>query len=103
MTWLTILLMALVIFTSRYLFLIPKLPLRLGSALEKILSYSCPAILTAIWAPIVLVNHGHIYLSLQNPYLVAAAFAVLSAWKSKNVLLTAIVSLVLFFVLKTVI
>lgn len=53
MIMLAILLMTVLVFTSRYLFLEPKLPLRLGTRTQKVLNYASPAVLTAIWAPIV--------------------------------------------------
>ncbi|MDW2167400.1 AzlD domain-containing protein, partial [Vibrio sp. 2099] len=49
MIMLSILLMTLLVFTSRYLFLEPKLPLKLGTRTQKILNYASPAVLTAIW------------------------------------------------------
>ncbi|EMF7429310.1 AzlD domain-containing protein, partial [Vibrio vulnificus] len=57
-------------------------------------------VLTAIWAPIVFIPEGELQLSLQNPYLLAALVAALIAWRSKNVLLTTIVSMFLFLILK---
>lgn len=59
MIMLSILLMTLLVFTSRYLFLEPKLPLKLGTRTQKILNYASPAVLTAIWAPIVFIPEGN--------------------------------------------
>ncbi|OLQ72176.1 branched-chain amino acid ABC transporter [Photobacterium proteolyticum] len=99
MIWLTLLAMALLVFTSRYLFLEPRLPLRLNAQAQKLLSYSSPAVLTAIWAPIVFLPEGELSVSWHNPYLVAAVVAVLLAWKLKSVLLTAVISMAVFFLL----
>ncbi|WP_459782466.1 AzlD domain-containing protein, partial [Photobacterium sp. R1] len=62
------------------------------------LSYSSPAVLTAIWVPIVfLPEKNTINITFSNPYLIGAVIAVLIAMKTKNVLLTALVSMVVFF------
>ncbi|MEF1229880.1 AzlD domain-containing protein, partial [Vibrio fortis] len=53
MIWLTILLMTAIVFVSRYLFLEPAVPLRLNASARRLLRYSGPAVLTAIWGPIV--------------------------------------------------
>jgi branched-subunit amino acid transport protein len=92
--------MTALVFTSRYLFLEPKLPIRLGVRTQKILSYASPAVLTAIWAPIVFIPEGELGLSLQNPFLLAAIIAVLIAYLTKNVLMTTIVSMVAFLLLR---
>lgn len=96
MTLLTIVLMAVITFTSRYLFIHPRLPVKLGDKMAKLLSFSAPAVLTAIWVPIIFVQQGQLSISLQNPYLIAASFSVLTAAKSKSVYLTMIVGLITF-------
>lgn len=96
MIFLSILAMTALVFTSRYLFLEPKLPLRLGVKTQKILSYASPAVLTAIWAPIVLMPEGELSLTWQNPFILAAILAVAIAYLTKNVLLTTIASMIAF-------
>ncbi|ELB2042829.1 AzlD domain-containing protein [Vibrio parahaemolyticus] len=96
MIMLSILLMTLLVFTSRYLFLEPKLPLKLGTRTQKILNYASPAVLTAIWAPIVFIPEG----GVQNPFLLAATLAALIAYLTKNVLLTTVISMVAFLLLR---
>ncbi len=100
MIMLSILLMTVLVFTSRYLFLEPKLPLRLGARTQRVLSYASPAVLTAIWAPIVFIPEGELGLSLGNPFLLAAIIAAAIAYITKNVLLTTIISMVAFLVLR---
>jgi branched-subunit amino acid transport protein len=103
MIFLQILAMAALVFFSRYLFLEPKLPLHLNSKLQKLLNYSSPAVLTAIWAPIVFTPHQTLWLSFDNPYLWAATLAVLIAWKTKNVLMTTVVSMGVFLLLNLIV
>lgn len=102
MVMLSILAMTVLVFVSRYLFLEPKLPLRLNPQAQRLLSYSSPAVLTAIWAPIVFMPEKELWVTPENPYLVAAVIAALIAWKTSNVLLTTIVSMVIFLLLKLV-
>jgi branched-subunit amino acid transport protein len=99
MTWLMIILMTVVVFTSRYLFLEPKLPLKLNKNTQHFLSYSAPAVLTAIFAPIVFIRDGTFNIGLDNPYFVCAIIAAIMAYVTRNVLLTTVVSMGIFFVL----
>jgi len=97
MIWLTLSLMALIIFVSRYLFLEPRLPVKLNEKTLQFLSYAAPAVLTAIAAPIVLVHEHTLQLSLQNNYLIGAVIACLLAYFTRNTLLTVLVSMSIFF------
>lgn len=97
MIWLTIILMTVIIFISRYIFIEPKLPLRLSVGMVKFLSYSAPAVLTAILAPIVFLQDNTLHLNLDNSYLIGAVFAVLLILLTRNTLLTAVLSMLLFF------
>ena len=95
-----ILLMACVTFTTRFLFLSKRLPFSIGPKMQRFLSFSAPCVLTAICVPIVFVQEGKLAISLNNPYLIAACVAVLLAYRFKNLYITTVVSLVVFFLLK---
>jgi len=100
MVYLTILALAAVVFLSRYLFLEPRLPVRLNHNSQRFLSYASPAVLTAILAPIVFMPNGEVLLSATSPYILASACCVLLAWWRKNVLLTTLVGMTFFLLLK---
>ncbi|MBD1558728.1 AzlD domain-containing protein [Vibrio sp. S9_S30] len=102
MIYLYILAMASVVFFSRYLFLEPKLPLRLNPQFHRLLSYASPAVLTAILAPIVFVQEGEIQLNVSNPYIWGALLSCFIAWKTKNVLTATLVGVCAFLILKHV-
>lgn len=102
MTMLTIFLMAIITFATRYLFIHPRLPIHLGDKLAKFLSYSAPAVLTAIWLPIIFVQQGQLNVSITNPYFIAAFFAVITAAKSKSIYLTMLAGLIAFVLSKFV-
>ncbi len=100
MTLLTIALLACITFFSRYLFLHPKLPLRLGAKITHFLSFSAPAVLTAIWVPIIFIQDQQLNISATNPYLLSATVAVFLAYRFMNVYLTLLLSGGLFVLLK---
>ncbi|MDT0602432.1 AzlD domain-containing protein [Thalassotalea castellviae] len=100
MTLVTILLMAMITFLTRYLFIHPKIPLRLNAKVVSFLSFSAPAVLTAIWVPIIFIREGELALSLTNPYIIAATVAVLLASKKVNIYLILLTSGALFITLK---
>lgn len=102
MTLLTIICMAVITFGTRYLFIHPSLPVRLGPRMAKFLSYSAPAVLTAIWVPIIFIQEGKLAISASNPYLIAATSAVVIAAKTKSVYATMFVGLVVFVVFRFV-
>jgi branched chain amino acid efflux pump len=100
MITLTIFCMAAIIFFSRYVFLEPRLPLKLSPAVLHFLSYSAPAVLTAILAPIVFIRDKQLDISLDNNYLICALLAVFLAITTRNTLLTTVLSMAVFFMLR---
>ena len=96
----TIILMACVTFSSRYLFLHHKLPFSVGPKLQQFLSYSAPAVLTAIWVPIVLLEKGELKLDWHNPYIPAALVAIAVAARTKNIYFTSLAGLSIFYLLR---
>ncbi|MDN3680645.1 AzlD domain-containing protein [Vibrio tapetis subsp. quintayensis] len=100
MVYFTIFALTLVVFASRYLFIEPRVPLRLSHNAQRFLSYASPAVLTAIWAPIVFIPDGEPNFEVTSPYVLAAIVCVaLSVWK-KNVLLTTLLGMAFFLCLK---
>jgi branched-subunit amino acid transport protein len=99
MILLPILAMTVIVFLSRYLFLEPKVPLKLNHHVQRLLSYSGPAVLTAIWAPIVFSPNGELSISLDNPYLLSALITGLLIWKTNNILLSILLSMSVFLLL----
>ncbi len=97
---LTILLMSMLVFFSRYVFLEPRVPLKLNPHIQRMLAYASPAVLTAIWAPIVFLPEEELMLSFENPWLLGASLAAILSWKTKNVLLTTIISMIVFLIMK---
>ncbi|MCO4798688.1 MAG: AzlD domain-containing protein [Colwelliaceae bacterium] len=100
MTLLIIFLMALITFSTRYLLIHPKIPLKLSARMVSFLSFSAPAVLTAIWVPIIFIREGQLALSLSNPYLISASIAVYVAAKTTNIYFTLLSSGAIFIILR---
>ncbi|OKY27963.1 AzlD domain-containing protein [Thalassotalea sp. PP2-459] len=100
MTLLIIVLMAMITFLSRYLFLHPSLPLKLSPRVGHFLSFSAPAVLTAIWVPIIFIRDEQLALSVNNPYLIAGITSILCAYRFKSIYLTLGISCCMFMLIK---
>ncbi|MDG2115942.1 MAG: AzlD domain-containing protein [Porticoccaceae bacterium] len=96
MTLMTILLLACITFTTRYLFLDGRLPIRLGPNVRHLLSYSGPAVLTAIAAPILLVHQQQLDLASDNAYLWGALMAIVVAHRTGSVYWTIGLGMLIF-------
>ncbi|KAF6692792.1 MULTISPECIES: AzlD domain-containing protein [Pseudomonas] len=100
MIYLMIVAMGLVVFFNRYLFIEPRLPVRLNRGAREFLGFAVPGMLTAICGPIIFLADHHLNLSPTNPYLLAGLCAVgLMVW-TRNVLLTVLLSMAVFYLLR---
>ncbi|HHR6045358.1 TPA: AzlD domain-containing protein [Providencia alcalifaciens] len=97
MIWFLILSLTAVVFFLRYVFLIPQLPIRLPLIVRQALSYSAPCLLTAICAPVILLENHELRSFPDNPYLWGALFCVVAASFLKNMLITVGLTLVFFY------
>jgi branched-subunit amino acid transport protein len=95
--------MMLVTFGVRYLSLAVFGRMQMPLWLLRALRYVPVAVLTAISVPAVFMPQGFVNLNLNNPYLLAGAASTAVAWRTKNLLLTIMVGMGLFFLLKAVI
>ena len=92
----TIVLLACITFGTRYLFLEGRLPVRLGSNIKLFLSYSGPAVLTAITMPILFVHQHQLDTNIANPYLWGALAAIAAAYKTANIYWTVGLGILVF-------
>lgn len=97
MIWILIISLTAVVFSLRYIFLIPQLPIRLPLIVRQALSYSAPCLLTAICAPVILLENHELRSFPDNPYLWGALFCVVAASLLKNMLVTLGLTLVFFY------
>jgi branched-subunit amino acid transport protein len=73
--------MGLVTLALRASFLLLPERLQLPALLRRALPFVPAAVLTAIWAPELLMQKGVLYLSLHNERLLAGAAAIAVAWR----------------------
>jgi branched-subunit amino acid transport protein len=66
--------------------------------LRRALYFIPPAVLTAIILPELVLPKGQLNLSLANPNLLAGIVAVVVAWRTRSVLLTILVGMVVFWI-----
>jgi branched-subunit amino acid transport protein len=81
--WLTLIGMALVTFALRASFLLLPPHFETPALLRRALPFVPAAVLTALWAPELLLQKGVLYLSPHNERLLAGAAAVAAAWRWK--------------------
>ncbi|MCK6189177.1 AzlD domain-containing protein [Pseudomonas sp. EYE_354] len=100
MIYLMIVAMGLVVFLNRYLFIEPRLPVRLNRGAREFLGFAVPGMLTAICGPIIFLADHRLNLSPANPYLLAGVCAVGLMFWTRNVLLTVLLSMALFYLFR---
>jgi len=86
--WLAVLGMAAVTYALRASFLLLPEQAQLPALLRRALRYVPAAVLTAIWAPELLLRDGALQLTLGNERLLAGALAVVAAWRFRLTYLT---------------
>jgi branched chain amino acid efflux pump len=79
--WLAIAGMGAISLGLRVSFLLLPERLRLPDLLRRALPFVPAAVLTALWAPELLLQKGVLSLSLQNDRLLAGIVAILAAWR----------------------
>ncbi len=97
---LLIFLMMVVTFGVRYPVLALVGRYNLPQPLKRALRFVPVAVLSALCAPMVLIQDGSWALSFSNVHLIASIVAILVAWKTHHLLFTIIVGMVVFVVLR---
>lgn len=100
MIWAMIVGMGAVLLVNRYLFLEPRLPLKIGRHAREFLGFAVPGMLTAICGPLVFMPGAHLDLSLLNPYLLGASSAVICMLCTGRVLTSVVLSVCVFYLLR---
>ncbi len=100
MVWAVIVGMGLLVFLNRYVFLEPRLPVRLSSNARQFLGFAVPGMLTAICGPIVFMPDHQLNLHYDNPYLLSSLVAIGLVIYTRNTLLSMLLSMAFFFLLR---
>ncbi len=100
MVWAVIVGMGLLVFLNRYLFLEPRLPVRLSSNARQFLGFAVPGMLTAICGPIVFMPEQQLNLQWNNPYLLSSLVAIGLVLYTRSTLISMLLSMAFFFLLR---
>jgi branched-subunit amino acid transport protein len=94
-----VLLMALITFTCRYFFFANVVHYSLHPEIKRLLKFTAPAVLTAMWAPIIFVSDGHLN-SVDNVYFISGIITILAAILIPRTLPVIVIGLISFGVLR---
>ena len=97
MLWLLIGAMALITFYNRYAFFSPRLKFSIRPEIQSILQYTAPAVLTALWVPIVFVKDGTLSTQWNDPYLLAGMVTVVVSATLKKPLPAVLIGVTVFY------
>lgn len=100
MLWLTIALSALLTFALRFAFFSKLMPIKIGTRAYRLLQFTAPSILTAMWMPILIMPKDQLWISVHNPYLLAGCVAILLSIFVRKTIWIVIISLFAFLLLK---
>lgn len=103
MSTVLLVMLAGIVFLNRYLFLEPRLPIRLPGLVRQALKYSAPCLLTAICGPIILLEQGALRAFPDNPYFWGAVFAAMFAFFVRNMVMAVLLSMAFFYLLSTIV
>lgn len=98
--WLVMLLGGLITFGMRFSLIYLFGKFEIPETLRKALHYVPPAVLSAIIFPELLIRNGALDLSLDNTRLLAGLVAIVTAWFSRNTLLTILVGMAALFLIQ---
>ena len=101
-TWIILFSVAALVFASRFLLMEPWVPLKLSDNVQQLLSFSAPAVLTAIAAPIVFIREEQLSVGMGNQYLLASVVVVVVALATRSTLWTVVLGMVSFLLLRHV-
>ncbi|MEK6753849.1 MAG: AzlD domain-containing protein [Chloroflexota bacterium] len=100
--WLVVIIGGLITFGIRFslIYLLGEGKFEIPETLRKALHYVPPAVLSAIIFPELFIRDGNFDLALTNTRLLAGILAVVTAWFSRNTLLTILVGMAALFLLQ---
>lgn len=100
--WLAMIGLGILTFLIRFSFIALLERWQAPPIVQRALRFVPVAVLTAIIVPELVLRDGVLNTTLLNPRLLAGMVAVLVAWKTKNVILTIVVGMIVFWLLQLV-
>ena len=98
--WLVIIVGGLITFGMRFSLIYLFGKFEVPETMRKALHYVPPAVLSAIIFPELLIRNGTFDVSLVNTRLLAGLIAIVTAWFSRNTLITILVGMAALFLLQ---
>lgn len=104
MIWIGILMMALLTFTSRYAFFSSRIKLTMNPSFQRFMGFTAPAILTAIWVPIVFSPSLEVFeknlnlnwQQLMTPELIAGLGTMMVSCLTRHTLVTVSLGMIMY-------
>ncbi len=96
---LTILIIGLGTFIFRFSFIHLYGRMKLPQWVHRAMRFVPPAVMSALIFPAILIKDQELWLSYENPRLLAGMVAIVIAWKTKNLLLTIATGLGIFWLI----
>lgn len=95
--WLLIIGLSVIVFVNRYVFLEPKFTFQLPVFIEKMLKYAAPCLMISVCIPIIFYNGEQFREMTNNIYLVSAILTIFITLKTRKMLLSIVMSLLIFY------
>lgn len=101
--WLALIGMTCITFSCRYLFFSKKISFELGTKAKRLLSYTAPSVLTAMWVPIVFLGHqGTSNGLISSPFLIAGVVTIMLSLKINSTLTVVGLGMIIFVILNII-
>ena len=101
--WLALIGMTCITFSCRYLFFSKTIPFELGTKAKRLLSYTAPSVLTAMWVPIVFLGHqGTSNELISSPFLIAGVVTIMLSLKINSTLTVVGLGMIIFVILNII-
>jgi len=101
--WLTIILAGILTYAIRLSYIVLQDRIRMPDLIQRALRFVPPAVFTAVFLPEMFLNDGVLNLSPGNARLLSGLFAIVVAWRTKNVMLTIVVGMLALWILQVLI
>jgi branched-subunit amino acid transport protein len=98
--WVTIIIVGLLTYGTRLSSIVLLGHKKIPASLSRTLRFVPPAVLSALIFPALLLSSDNQTISLLNERLIAGLIAAIIAWRTKNVMLTIIVGMVVLLLLR---
>ena len=96
---LTIIIIGIGTFLFRFSFIYMYGRFELPNWIKRAMRYVPPAVLSALIFPAIVIKNETVWISPQNPRLVAGIIAIFIAWRTKNLLLTIAAGMGIFWLM----